>query len=76
METTINSMVEVFKTNVQDPAEAAMLVGLLQKLITNSRVNFDLEDCDKILRIEGLDISPQLVTGILEDHCYQCQLLE
>ncbi|MFC0516731.1 hypothetical protein ACFFGT_21160 [Mucilaginibacter angelicae] len=76
METTINSMVEVFKTNVHDPAEAKMFVGLLQKLITNSRVNFDLEDCDRILRIEGLDISTQLVTGILKDHGYQCQLLE
>jgi hypothetical protein len=76
METTINSTVEVFKTNVQDLARATMLVGLLQKLITNSRVNFDLEDCDKILRIEGIGISTQLVTGILEDHGYQCQVLE
>jgi hypothetical protein len=76
METTMNSTVEVFKTNVEDLAGAAMLVGLLQKLITNSRVNFDLEDCDKILRIEGLDISTQLVIGILEDHGYLCRLLE
>lgn len=76
MEIIVNSMVEVFKTNVHDPAEAAMLVVLLQKLITNSLVNFDLEDCDKVLRIEGLDISPQLVTGILEDHGYLCQRLE
>lgn len=76
METTINLTVEVFKTNVEDSARAAMLVGLLQKLITNSRVNFDLEDCDRILRIEGLDISTQLVTGILKDHGYLCQLLE
>lgn len=76
METTINSMVEVFKTTVQDPAEAEILVVLLQRLITNSRVNFDLEDCDRILRIEGMDISTQLVIGILEDHGYLCQLLE
>ncbi|WPU99215.1 hypothetical protein SNE26_24690 [Mucilaginibacter sp. cycad4] len=75
METTINSMVEVFKTNVEDPAQAAKLVGLLQKHITNSSVNFDLEDCDKVLRIEGPDISTQLVMGILDDHGYKCQLL-
>lgn len=76
METTINSRVEVFKTNVEDSAKAKMLVDALQKLITNSRVNFDLEDCDRILRIEGLDISTQLVIGILEDHGYLCQLIE
>lgn len=76
MKTIINSEVEVFKTNVQDPAEAKILVGLLQKLITNSFVNFDLDDCDKILRIEGIDVCTRLITGILEDHGYICELLE
>ena len=76
METTINLMVEVFKTNVEDPAQAAKLVGLLQKRITNSSVNFDLEDCDKVLRIEGPEISLPLVVGILKDYGYKCQPLE
>ena len=69
-------MVEVFKTNVEDPAQAAKLVGLLQKRITNSSVNFDLEDCDKVLRIEGPEVSPPLVAGILKDYGYKCQPLE
>ena len=69
-------MVEVFKTNVEDPAQAAKLVGLLQKRITNSSVNFDLEDCDKVLRIEGPEISLPLVVGILKDYGYKCQPLE
>jgi len=76
MKTIINPVVEVFKTNVQDPSEAKMLVDLFQKLITNSFVNFDLDDCDKVLRIEGIDVCTQLVTGILEDHGYICELLE
>lgn len=69
-------MVEVFKTNVEDPAQAAKLVGLLQKRITNSSVNFDLEDCDKVLRIEGPEVSLPLVVGILKDYGYKCQPLE
>ena len=69
-------MVEVFKTNVEDPAQAAKLVGLLRKRITNSSVNFDLEDCDKVLRIEGPEISLPLVVGILKDYGYKCQPLE
>jgi hypothetical protein len=76
METTINSMVEVFKTNVEDPAGAAMLVSLLQKHISNSLINFDLEDCDNILRIEGPEISHQLVSAILKNQGYLCQVLE
>jgi hypothetical protein len=75
MAVIINSMVEVFKTNVQDEAEAAILVALLQKHITNSCVNFDLDDCDKVLRVAGLEISPQLVAGILNDHGYWCEVL-
>ena len=69
-------MVEVFKTNVEDPAQAAKLVGLLQKRITNSSINFDLEDCDKVLRIEGPEVSLPLVVGILKDYGYKCQPLE
>lgn len=45
-------LVEVFKTNV-DRAEAAAL--LAASLLDNPEircVNFDLEDCDSVLRIE------------------------
>ncbi|WP_114939309.1 hypothetical protein [Mucilaginibacter endophyticus] len=75
METITNSTVEVFKTNVQNPAAAAMLVALLQKRIINSHVNFDLDDCDKVLRIEGTDVSHQLVIELLKKHGYLCELL-
>jgi len=76
METFTNSTVEVFKTNVQSPVVAAMLVALLQKRIINSHVNFDLDDCDKVLRIEGNDVSHQLVIEILKKRGYLCELLE
>jgi hypothetical protein len=46
-------MVEVFKTSVNDPAEAEMLIGLIHKRFTDYKANFDLEDCDKILRIKS-----------------------
>ena len=76
METFTNSTVEVFKTNVQSPVVAAMLVALLQKRIINSHVNFDLDDCDKVLRIEGTNVSQQLVIEILKKRGYLCELLE
>jgi len=68
-------MVEVFKTNVEDPAQAAKLVGLLQKHITNSSVNFDLEDCDKILRVESAGFSPETVIKLLNNHGQYCEIL-
>ncbi|MGN7722526.1 hypothetical protein [Chitinophaga sp. 22620] len=44
-------MVEVFKTNVTRPLLAKLLVGMINGEIPGHRANFDLEDCDRILRV-------------------------
>lgn len=44
--------VEVFKTNVADPERARWLVRQIERNFTNCKVNFDLDDCDRILRVE------------------------
>jgi hypothetical protein len=46
-------MVEVFSTNVADPEQAKHLVKTIQKTFQGYRANFDLADCDRILRIQG-----------------------
>jgi len=43
--------VEVFKTNVADPERAKWLVDQIERNFTNCKVNFDLDDCDRILRV-------------------------
>lgn len=45
-------MVEVFKTNVERKEDAHRLVGRIHELFSGYRANFDLEDCDRILRVE------------------------
>jgi hypothetical protein len=45
-------MVEVFKTNVEYMQQAIMLIGHIQKVFPNYVANFDLEDCDRIMRVE------------------------
>ncbi len=45
--------VEVFKTNVQHVREANKLLHLLQAHFPDCSFNFDLDDCDKILRATG-----------------------
>ncbi len=49
-------MVEVFKTNIQTEKEADFILEKLQKEFPNFKINFDLEDCDNILRMETADI--------------------
>ena len=48
-----NTHVEVFRTNVQKAAEAEKLVKKLTGYFPDCSFNFDLEDCDKILRAKG-----------------------
>jgi|JI10StandDraft_1071094.scaffolds.fasta_scaffold3932871_1 hypothetical protein len=43
--------VEVFKTNVADPDRAKWLVVHIERNFTNCKVNFDIDDCDRILRV-------------------------
>lgn len=44
--------VEVFKTNVNTRRYANKLVDQIHKTFTQYNANFDLEDCDKILRVQ------------------------
>ncbi|MHA4808997.1 hypothetical protein ACX0G9_12865 [Flavitalea flava] len=47
-------IVKVFKTDVQDHQVAKHVILFLQQTFSHCRINFDLDDCDKILRIESL----------------------
>ena len=69
-------MVEVFKTNVAAVSDADSLVALLQQCIPGSRINFDLEDCDKVLRIEGTNFAAGNVIRLVEEKGYACCPLE
>lgn len=59
-------MVYVFKTTVQDLNDVQKITPYLDELLVNQKCNFDLEDCDKILRIESQ-------TDIIE---FECEELE
>ncbi len=45
--------VEIFKTDVQEKSRAENIIQMLQKLLPMCRINFDLEDNDNILRVQG-----------------------
>ncbi len=48
-------MVEVYKTSVQDHIQAKVVKMLLLAHNPFLEINFDLEDCDKILRIKNIE---------------------
>jgi len=68
-------MVEVFKTNVPETKEAIKILNTLLTSFPASRINFDLDDCDKILRVEGEMINAQKVIAMVSATGYQCEVL-
>lgn len=69
--------VEVFKTNVTAPEQANMIVRRIAAAFDNYTANFDLEDCDKILRVETSDLRIEVVTliAMLKDLGFDAQVL-
>lgn len=69
-------MVEVFKTNVQEITEAQEIVALLRFHFPESRINFDLHDCDKILRIEARHVPARKVIDLVLQNGFFCDVLD
>jgi hypothetical protein len=63
--------VEVFKTNVADPEQAKWLVDQIERNFANCKVNFDLDDCDRILRVvfDGKNQSDLLIDFLKNVGC-------
>lgn len=69
-------MVEVFKTNVTEQNEAARLLSLLISLLPACKINFDLQDCDNILRVKGDAIPITAIIELVNSNGFDCALLD
>ncbi|HEY0744786.1 MAG TPA: hypothetical protein VGD40_25140 [Chryseosolibacter sp.] len=69
-------MIYVFKTSVRTKSEVRKLEPHLNSILPMKKWNFDLEDCDRILRIEGdEDVVPK-ITDLLRQHEIHCEELQ
>ena len=69
-------MVEVFKTNVENTEYAEHLLRKLMAHYPNFHINFDLQDCDRILRVEGRNIESRRIIEVVCHSGFDCQVLE
>ncbi len=69
-------MVQVFKTNVQEKNESAQVIEVLLKEFPTFEINFDLEDADRILRIEGRNVCANEIIFIIKNIGYTASILE
>ncbi len=69
-------MIEVFKTNVNNKTQAERVMHLLQSGFSEAKINFDLDDCDKILRVEGIkELNTQHIINDLKRLGFKCEIL-
>ena len=69
-------MIEIFKTNVQNKSQAKQIINLLKNIFSEATINFDLNDCDKILRVAGIKKSyTKTIVTDLNNLGYTCEIL-
>ena len=66
----------VFKTSVSGKSEVKKLKPLLNRLVNQHGYwNFDLEDCDNILRVETQSLSALTISSLLQKSGFSCEEL-
>ena len=69
-------MVKIFKTDVSEKRKAENILPILQKEFPRLKINFDLDDCDNILRVEGKRISIEKIILVMEKQKYVCEVFQ
>jgi hypothetical protein len=69
-------MVEVFKTNVQKKIQSKMLLCILTEAFPSLKINFDLSDCDKVLRAEGDNMEALRIMILVKENGFSCEILD
>lgn len=69
-------MIEVFKTDIKNKTQANAIIKALKLRFPASDFNFDLNDCDKILRIDSNQNITSGVVEVLNSQGFICGVLE
>jgi len=69
-------MIYVFKTSVKTKTQVRQLKPLITHMLPPEKWNFDLDDCDKILRIDSEENIALKITELLRTQQFHCEELE
>ncbi len=68
-------VVEVFQTDVNSEDLALQVIEQLALAMPGAKINFDLEDCDRILRIADFQVDIALIYSVASEFGIFCELL-
>jgi hypothetical protein len=69
-------MIYVFKTSVKTKTQVKKLKPHINIILSNEKWSFDLEDCDKVLRIDSEENIVLKIRDLLNIHKFYCEELE
>lgn len=71
-------IVEIFRTNIQNDKDADKVISSLLTLYPTSKINFDLEDEENILRVEAssFEIETDRIINYMVELGYNCERIE
>jgi hypothetical protein len=71
-------MVEIFRTNVKNKRLAGKVLKALQSHLPAFNYNFDLDDCDRILRVQsnGMPVECRKIIQIVKGYAIEISLFE
>jgi len=65
----------IFKTNVHAQEHVQKVAKLLKSINLIKQWTFDLDDCDKILRVVSLNLQPETIENLLRTEGIYCENL-
>lgn len=68
-------IIEVFQTNVDSEDLAFQVIERLSLAMPMAEINFDLEDCDRILRIADMEVDIALIYKVTSELGIFCEVL-
>ncbi|WP_126248832.1 hypothetical protein [Chitinophaga rhizosphaerae] len=69
-------MIGIFKTNINTQKEKKRVIRALSGEFSATMCTLDLEDCDKVLRVDCPQMQEHQVISFVRDLGYQCAVLE
>lgn len=69
--------IEVFKSNVEKPEEAERITRAIETRFEKYKANFDLQDCDRILRVISRNgpVQAAAIISLLKEAGYEGAVL-
>ena len=67
--------VSIYKTNITSKVKIKKVKPLLDALLHNEKWNFDLDDCDNILRVDSNATRASLVIKFMQEKYFECEEL-